>query len=152
MIIYFVLTGVVTGLSYIVIPSSRARTSSISKSLFNYTHWTLLWTILFVYSIQVSVFNVFFGQFFKRRKTKRSIFILTLFSLSFLALLAKLIGFILWVLTFIDYYPGVPVGVRYFLCLFPNAGLLFCLQVLLQYERKNGEFNIFLYERNLSIH
>ena len=57
------------------------------------------------------------------------------------ALLAKLIGFAVWVLTFIDYYPDVPVGVRYFLCLFPNTGLMFCLQVVLQYERKGGESN-----------
>jgi hypothetical protein len=55
-----------------------------------------------------------------------------------LALLAKLIGFVVWVITFIDFYPGVSVGVRYFLCLFPNTGLMFCLQVVLQYERKGG--------------
>ncbi|CAF0732489.1 unnamed protein product [Adineta steineri] len=110
--------SVVTGLSMLVMPSSGARVNSISKALFNSTHWTVLWTILFVYSIQVSTFSVLFGQFFKR------------------PLLAKLLGFVVWVITFIDFYPGVPVGARYFLCIFPNTGLMFCLQVLLQYERR----------------
>ena len=64
----FILIGVVTGLSYVVIPSSGARRNSIAKALFNYTHWTLLWTILFVYALQVSAFSVLFGQFFKRRR------------------------------------------------------------------------------------
>ncbi|CAF4058228.1 unnamed protein product, partial [Adineta steineri] len=54
----------------------------------------------------------------------------------YLALLAKLLGFVVWVITFIDFYPGVPVGARYFLCILPNAGLMFCLQVVLQYERR----------------
>jgi len=55
----------------LVLPSSGARKNSVSKAILNYTHWTLLWTILFVYSIQVSAFSVFFAQFFKRRKTKK---------------------------------------------------------------------------------
>jgi len=71
LIIYFLLSSIITVLSLIVLPSTRFRTNSSAKALFNYTHWTLLWTILFVYSIQVSAFSVFFGQFFKRRKTKR---------------------------------------------------------------------------------
>ncbi len=66
--IYVVLSGIVTGLSLVVLPSNAFRTNSVSKALFNYTHWTILWTILFVYSIQVSAFSVLFGQFFKRRK------------------------------------------------------------------------------------
>jgi hypothetical protein len=72
MLIYLVLIGVMTGLSFVVIPSSGARANSMSKSLFNYTHWTVIWTILFVYSIQTSAFSVFFGQFFKHRKRKKS--------------------------------------------------------------------------------
>lgn len=72
MLIYFVLIGVMTGLSMIVMPSSGARVNSVSKGLFNYTHWTLLWTILFVYSIQVSAFSVLFGQFFKSRKCENT--------------------------------------------------------------------------------
>jgi ATP-binding cassette subfamily A (ABC1) protein 3 len=63
--------------------------------------------------------------------------------LYFVALLAKLFGFVVWIITFIDFYPGVPVGLRYFLCLFPNAGLLFCLDVVLQYERKGSKFILF---------
>ncbi len=59
------------------------------------------------------------------------------------ALLAKLFGFVVWVITFIDFYPGVPVGVRYFLSLFPNTGLMFCLEVVSQYERKSGESDLF---------
>ncbi len=55
-----------------------------------------------------------------------------------LALLAKFIGFILWVLTFIDFYPGAPIAIRYIMCLFPNTGLMFCLLVVQQYERKSG--------------
>ncbi|CAF0732502.1 unnamed protein product [Adineta steineri] len=118
MIIYFILSSVVTVLSLVVLPSSNSKPGRVSKALFNYTHWTVLWTILFVYSIQVSAFSVLFGQFFKR------------------PLLAKLLGFVVWVITFIDFYPGVPVGARYFLCILPNAGLMFCLQVVLQYERR----------------
>ncbi len=71
MLIYFVLIGVVTGLSMLVFPSSGARVNSVSRALFNYTDWTVIWTILFVYSIQVSAFSVLFGQFFKRRKRER---------------------------------------------------------------------------------
>jgi hypothetical protein len=66
MFIYFILTVACTGLSSVVFTSSGARWNSVSKAVFNYTHWTLLWTILFVYSIQVSAFAVFFGQFFQR--------------------------------------------------------------------------------------
>ncbi|CAM4944466.1 unnamed protein product [Rotaria socialis] len=117
MLIFFVLSGVVTGLSIMVLPSGNAGNNSVRKAIFNYAHWTLIWTILFVYSIQVSAFSVFFGQFFKN------------------PFLAKLIAFAVWVVTLIDFYPGVSVGVRYFLCLFPNTGLMFCLQVVLQYER-----------------
>ncbi|CAF3456278.1 unnamed protein product [Rotaria sp. Silwood1] len=52
------------------------------------------------------------------------------------ALLAKMLGFLLWFFTFIDFYPNVPVGALYVLCLFPNIGLMFCVQVMLQFERK----------------
>src|SRR5689334_3875267 len=68
MFIYFILTCVSTGLSLVVLKSSGTRWNSVSKAVFNYTHWALIWTILFVYSIQVSTFAVFFGQFFKRGK------------------------------------------------------------------------------------
>ncbi|CAF0848696.1 unnamed protein product [Rotaria sordida] len=125
MLIFFILTSVVTGLSIIILPTSGSRRNSVRKAIFNYTHWTLIWTILFVYSIQVSSFSVFFGQLFKR------------------PFLAKLISFVVWILTLIDFYPGVPVGVRYFLCLFPNTGLMFCLQVILQYERKSNGMTTF---------
>ncbi|CAF4226347.1 unnamed protein product, partial [Rotaria sordida] len=120
MFIYFILTGVSTGLSKVVLQSSTGQWNSVSKAIFNYTHWTILWTVLFVYSIQVSTFAIFFGQFFKR------------------TLLAKLIGLTIWILTFIDYYSRTPLGVRYILCLFPNIGLLFCLQVMEQYERRSS--------------
>ncbi len=56
-----------------------------------------------------------------------------------LALLAKLLGVVVWIITFIDFYSGTPIGVRYLLCLFPNAGLLFCIQVIQQYERRSGK-------------
>jgi hypothetical protein len=139
MLIYFILTIVVTALSMVVLPSSGSRRNSVSKALFNKTHWSVIWTILFIYSIQVSAFSVLFGQFFKRRKRKtRSLLLIVLISVVFIALLAKLLGFVVWVITFIDFYAGAPVGLRYFLCLFPNAGLLFCLEVVLQYERKGG--------------
>ncbi len=64
-----------------------------------------------------------------------------------LALLAKLLGFVIWILTFIDFYSQAPVGVRYFMCLFPNTGLLFCIQVIQQYERRSGKSlsSIFFY-------
>ncbi|CAF3435397.1 unnamed protein product [Rotaria sp. Silwood1] len=52
------------------------------------------------------------------------------------ALLAKMLGFLIWFFTFIDFYPNVPVGALYVLCLFPNIGLMFCVQVMLQFERK----------------
>jgi hypothetical protein len=67
MFIYFILTGFSTGLSLVVFKSSGTLWNSVGRGVFNYTHWTLLWTILFVYAIQVSAFAVFFGQFFKRR-------------------------------------------------------------------------------------
>ncbi|CAM4813346.1 unnamed protein product [Rotaria magnacalcarata] len=51
-------------------------------------------------------------------------------------LLAKIFGFILWFFTFVDFYTNLPVGVLYLLCLFPNIGIMVCVQVLLQYERK----------------
>ena len=68
MCIYFVITGVTTGLTVVILPSTSASSKSVSKAIFNLTHWTLIWTILFVYSIQVSTFSVLFGQFFRRRK------------------------------------------------------------------------------------
>ncbi|CAF3556457.1 unnamed protein product, partial [Rotaria sp. Silwood2] len=119
MFIFFILTCISTGLSKVPLKGSSSAWNSASKAVFNYTHWTVLWTVLFVYSIQVSTFAVLFGQFFKR------------------TLLAKLIGLIIWILTFIDYYSSAPVGLRYFLCFFPNAGLLFCIQVMEQYERRS---------------
>jgi hypothetical protein len=53
----------------------------------------------------------------------------------FVALLAKLVGLVIWIITFIDFYSSAPLGLRYFLCFIPNAGLLFCIQVMLQYDR-----------------
>ncbi|CAF3411038.1 unnamed protein product [Rotaria socialis] len=51
-------------------------------------------------------------------------------------LLAKIVGFVLWFFTFVDFYTSLPVGVLYVLCFFPNIGIMICVQVLLQYERK----------------
>ena len=67
MFIYFILTCVCAGLSVVVMAKSGTQATSVSKAVFNYSHWTLIWTILFVYSIEVSAFIVFFGQLFKRR-------------------------------------------------------------------------------------
>lgn len=60
------------------------------------------------------------------------------FRILFLALLAKLVGFVVWIITFIDFYSTTPAGVRYFLCLFPNLGLLSCMSILQQFERRSG--------------
>lgn len=68
MCIFVVLTSLVTGLSFLTLPSSSKRPNSVHKSIFSLTHWTLVWTVFFVYSIHTSAFSVFFGQFFKRRK------------------------------------------------------------------------------------
>ena len=73
MLIYIVLIGLMTGLSMIVMPSSGSETNSVSRGLFNYADWTLIWTILFVYSIQVSAFSVLFGQFFTSRKRENNL-------------------------------------------------------------------------------
>ena len=59
--------------------------------------------------------------------------------LTVLALLAKFLSFVIWVVTFIDFYPGAPIAVRYILCLFPNTGLMFSLMVVQQYERRSGQ-------------
>jgi len=122
-----------------ILPSSNVTRTSVSKALFNYTHWTLIWTILFIYSIELSTFSVFFGQLFKRRKYSYLIeYVACHGYINILALLAKFLAFILWVLTFIDFYPGAPIAIRYIMCLFPNTGLMFCLLVVQQYERKSG--------------
>ncbi len=52
--------------------------------------------------------------------------------------MAELLGIVLWIVTFIDFYSGVPIGVRYLLCFFPNTGLLFCIQVMQQFERRSN--------------
>jgi hypothetical protein len=80
---------------------------------------------------------------FKVKVTPLSYSFFFYFGLQFfnnLALLAKFFGFCLWIITVIDFYTGVPVGVRYLMCLFPNTGLVFCIEVLQQYERKSGKF------------
>ncbi|CAF1000356.1 unnamed protein product [Rotaria sordida] len=59
------------------------------------------------------------------------------------ALLAKFLAFTIWILTFIDFYIGAPVAIRYLMCLFPNTGLLFCLEVIQQYERKSVDMATF---------
>lgn len=66
MFIFFILTGVATGLSKVAMKGSSESWNSATKAVFNYVDWTVLWTVLFVYSIQVSTFAVFYGQFFKR--------------------------------------------------------------------------------------
>ncbi|UJR17400.1 hypothetical protein I4U23_004295 [Adineta vaga] len=114
MCIYLILTCILTGLSVTSLSSNQ------KKAIFNYVHWTVLWTIFFVYSIQVSTFAIFFGQFFKR------------------VLLAKLLGIVLWIITFIDFYANVPIVLRYILCVFPNTGLLFCIQIMQQFERRSN--------------
>ncbi|CAF4761381.1 unnamed protein product [Rotaria magnacalcarata] len=96
MCIFFVLTCIATLLSKVGIKGTTD--TGVSKTVFNGADWTVVWTVLFVYSIEVSVFAVFFGQLFKRP----------------------------------------PVGLRYFLCFLPNAGLLFCIQVMQQYDRRSG--------------
>ncbi|CAF2146243.1 unnamed protein product [Rotaria magnacalcarata] len=118
MCIFFVLTCIATLLSKVGIKGTTD--TGVSKAVFNGADWTVVWTVLFVYSIEVSVFAVFFGQLFKR------------------PLLSKLIGLVIWIITFIDFYASAPVGLRYFLCFLPNAGLLFCIQVMQQYDRRSG--------------
>lgn len=116
--------------------------NSVTKAVFNYTDWKVLWTVLFVYAIQTSVFAVFFGQLFKRRNILFLPIIKSENEDNFthiLALLAKLVGLVIWIITFVDFYPSAPVGIRYFLCFFPNAGLLFCIQVMQQYERRSSK-------------
>jgi len=113
MLIFFILTLVSSGLSVVSLSSDGP------KAVFNYVDWFVVFTILFVYSFQVSTFAVFFGQIFKR------------------VLLAKLIGIVFWIVTFIDFYSNVPVVGRYILCFLPNTGLLFCLQIMQQFERRN---------------
>ena len=132
MCVYFILTCITTGLSVISLSSDQ------KKAVFNYVHWTVIWTILFVYSIQVSTFAVFFGQLFKRGKFV-CFCIFDERKNCMIVLLAKLLGIVLWIVTFIDFYAGVPIGVRYFLCFFPNTGLLFCIQVMQQFERRSSE-------------
>ena len=68
MCIYLVLTCITTGLCSVVFPPLNSDWNSVSRAVFNYTHWTVVWTVLFVYSIQVSMFAVFFGQLFKKSK------------------------------------------------------------------------------------
>jgi ATP-binding cassette subfamily A (ABC1) protein 3 len=139
MCIYFLIIGIVTGLCMVVFPSSGTTQYSVGKAVFNYTDWTVIWTILFVYSIELSTFSVFFGQLFKRRKYLYFIeLVLYHICIYTSALLAKFLAFIIWILTFIDFYPGAPVAVRYIMCFFPNTGLMFCLQVMQQYERNSG--------------
>ncbi|CAF3425854.1 unnamed protein product [Rotaria socialis] len=125
MFIYIVLCSLLTGFSVLVLPSSNATSKSVDKAVFNSTHWTVIWTVLFVYSIQLSTFSVFFGQFFSR------------------PLLAKFLAFTIWILTFIDFYNNIPVVIRYLMCFFPNTGLLFCLEVIQQYERKSDNMTTF---------
>lgn len=61
--------------------------------------------------------------------------------------MAKLLGVVLWIITFIDFYGAAPAAVRYILCLFPNAGLLFCIQVLQQFERRSSKlFDVKIHE------
>jgi len=67
MCIFFVLSCIATLLSKVAI-SGSSSTSNVKKAVFNDIDWTVVWTVLFVYSIQVSTFAVFFGQFFKRSK------------------------------------------------------------------------------------
>jgi hypothetical protein len=105
MVIYFVLTGICTGLSVV------SFSSSAKKALFNEVHWTVIWTVLFIYSIQTSTFVIFFGQLFKRGEYGHSS---------------------------LDKHQSFPIAVRYFFCFFPNAGLLFCIQVMQQFERRAG--------------
>ncbi|CAF5167082.1 unnamed protein product, partial [Rotaria magnacalcarata] len=66
MCIFFVLTCIATLLSKVGIKGTTD--TGVSKAVFNGADWTVVWTVLFVYSIEVSVFAVFFGQLFKRRK------------------------------------------------------------------------------------
>ncbi|CAF1509163.1 unnamed protein product, partial [Adineta steineri] len=54
MFIYFILTCITTALTMVVFKSSGTKWNSVSRAVFNYTHWTLVWTVLFVYAIQVS--------------------------------------------------------------------------------------------------
>ena len=68
MFIYFILTGALTGLTMVVFPDNFPKENTTSKAILSNTHWTVIWTILFVYSIHVSTFTIFFGQFFKRRQ------------------------------------------------------------------------------------
>ncbi|CAF1520755.1 unnamed protein product, partial [Didymodactylos carnosus] len=47
MCFYLVLSALITGLANVVLPSSGTRFNSVSKALFNNTHWTVILTILF---------------------------------------------------------------------------------------------------------
>lgn len=67
-LVYFILSNLITAIGSIHLKAKRNDPDLIEKALFSNTHFTIVFTTLLVYSIQVSLFTLVISQFFDKRK------------------------------------------------------------------------------------
>jgi hypothetical protein len=150
-LVYFFLSILVTIIGSIELnPRTSLDPNYSKKSLFEYTHFTVVLTTCLIYSIQSTLFTLLIAQMFsKRKRLKKYICLLLrlfLYNNPFkIALAAKLAAIIIWLITAINFYDNLPTSsLKYLFCVFPNAALNFAFQVILQYER-SGLFICFVF-------
>ena len=72
-IVYFVLTILITIIGAIELsPRTNVDPSYTKKSLFEYTHFTIIFLTCLTYSIQTTIFTLLIAQMFSKRKLEHS--------------------------------------------------------------------------------
>ena len=70
MIIFFVISVIISGLSILNYPPHRTNSTVFAnKAIFEKNNYGLILMILITYSIQLSLFILFIAQFFNKRKS-----------------------------------------------------------------------------------
>jgi hypothetical protein len=94
-----------------VASDANATFPNTKKAVFQTTQGFVVFSVMFVYSIQCAMFILMLGQMFAK------------------PFVAKIIAILIWILTALGLYSSVSVGGLYFLSLFPNIALQYIIQV-----------------------
>jgi len=82
-----------------------------NKAVFQSTQAFLVFSVMFVYSLQCAMFILMLGQMFAK------------------PFVAKIIAILIWIITALSLFSSVSVGGLYFLSIFPNIALQYIIQV-----------------------
>jgi len=157
MAVYLVMSAMAAMYGSILLQRRMDKPYFQSKALFAHTHWSVIFFVCVVYSLQTSLFALFISQIFSKCKliSNRSLIKIlnqlnlgfSLFCLS--AFLAKIASILVWVVSGINFYESIPSQLKYAFCFIPNVTLNLCLQVIFQHERSEKSLILSNLSQNL---